>query len=411
MRRDNYSPARRWAGVVVLSASLLVITMDMTILNIALPNMAAELHPSSNQQLWIVDIYSLMLAGMLVSWAAVGDRRGRKRILLAGYFVFALSSGAILFADTELTVISIRAFLGVGEAMIMPTTLSLIRVMFVDHEERATALSVWAAASGLGVAVGPLIGGVLLEFFAWRAAFLINVPLMLVAVVAGAWIIPESMMCDPGGRDWVATALSHVCMVGLVWSIKEFGKEATLLLSTPWVVIAFALISLTWFVRRTLQASSPLIELKLFRSRTFTAGIVAALGSTFALVAALLLVVQWLQVIDGHSPIETGIRLIPIAIAGSAAALIAPPLSKRLGPRYVISGGLISGAIGMATFGFAGDALELKHILIGLILIGVGMGSLAVASAMIMASTPEDKAGTAGALEETSYELGATLGV
>lgn len=407
----GFSRLRRWAAVIVLSASLLVITMDMTILNIALPSMAADLHPTSDQQLWIVDIYSLMLAGLLASSAAVGDRWGRKRILLGGYVLFAVGSTAILLANSAGAVIAIRALLGVGGAMIMPTTLSLIRVIFTDPKERATALSIWAAVSGLGAVIGPLVGGVLLEYFTWKAAFLINVPLMVAAIGAGLMLLPESTVASPGRWDGIAAGLSLVGMISLVWAIKQFGKHATLQLTTPWLATLIGVVTLTWFVVRTLNSTSPLIELSLFQSRPFTAGIVAALGSTFALIAALLLVVQWLQLVDGASPIQTGIRLIPIAISGSAAALIAPGLSRIIGVRVVISGALVASGFGMSLLAIAGNDLRLSHVITSLCFIGVGIGSLAVASAMIMAGTAEDHAGSAGALEETSYELGATLGV
>ena len=194
------STRRAWAAVAVLSASLLVITMDMTILNIALPDMAAELRPTANQQLWIVDVYSLVLAGLLVPWAAVADRWGRRRMLLLGYAIFLVSSLLVLVADTAEAVIFLRALLGIGGAMIMPNTLSLIRVIFTDAAQRATALSIWAAVSGLGAAVGPLVGGFLLEHFSWHAAFLVNVPLMVAAIIAGLVVLPESRV-EGAGRD------------------------------------------------------------------------------------------------------------------------------------------------------------------------------------------------------------------
>lgn len=184
-RADTLSPRRRWLALAVLSASLLLITMDMTILNIALPDMAAELKPTAEQQLWIVDVYSLVLAGLLVSWSAIGDRWGRKKMLLLGYLIFGVASFLVVFASEAWHVIAIRAFLGVGGAMIMPTTLSLIRVVFTSPKERATALSIWAAVSGLGAAVGPLVGGFLLENFSWHSAFLVNIPLIAVGIVAG----------------------------------------------------------------------------------------------------------------------------------------------------------------------------------------------------------------------------------
>lgn len=408
---EPLSKQRRWAALAVLSASLLVITMDMTILNIALPEMAGELHPTSDQQLWIIDVYSLVLAGLLVSVSAVADRWGRRRMLALGYAVFAVASLLVLVADTAGHVIAIRALLGVGGAMIMPTTLSMIRVIFTNPSERATALSIWAAISGLGVVLGPLVGGFLLEHFSWHSAFLINVPLMILGIAAGFVFLPESRVTNPGRWDGIAAGLSLVGMVALIWSMKEFGKQASFAIPFAWVAMGVAVVTLTWFAFRSIRSDEPLLDLRLFRSRQFSAGIIAALGSTFALVAALLLVVQWMQLVEGSTPMETGIRLMPIAIAGSIASLVAPPLSRRLGSRSVIAGGLTVAAFGLFYIGLAGDNLHMTNMIIALCLVGVGLGGLAIGSAMIMGGVPTEKAGNAGALEETSYEFGATLGV
>ena len=409
--RAPLSRAGRWSAVAVLTASLLVITMDMTILNIALPDMAAELHPSSDQQLWIVDVYSLILAGLLVSFAAIADRWGRKRMLLLGYSIFGGASLLVLFANSAEAVIAIRGLLGIGGAMIMPITLSLIRVIFTDPRERATALSIWAAVSGLGAAVGPLIGGLLLEYFSWHAAFLINVPLMVAGVVAGLIILPESRVAHPGRWDALAAALSLAGMTLLVWAIKTFGKEASPLVPEGLVAFAAGAALLAWFIVRCVRSDAPLLELRLFRNRAFSAGIVAALGSTFAMVAALLLIAQWMQLVDGASPVEAGVRLFPVAIAGAAASLAAPPLARVIGARAVLAGGVGFAGVGMLLIGLQPGTLTNLTVIVALTLVGAGTGSLAIGSAMIMHGSPEEKAGNAGALEETSYELGAVLGV
>lgn len=401
---------RRWAAVAVLTASLLVITMDMTILNIALPQISAELHPTAEQQLWIVDIYSLVLAGLLVSWAAIADRWGRKRMLMLGYAIFAIASLLVLFAESAEAVIAIRAFLGIGGAMIMPTTLSLIRVIFTDPRERATALSIWAAVSGLGAAVGPLVGGFLLEHFSWHSAFLVNVPLMVLGVIAGILILPESRVSNPGRWDVLSALLSLFGMTLVVWAIKQFGKHASFAVLDGWVALLLGTAAILWFARRCVRSEQPLLDLRLFRNRPFSAGIIAALGSTFSMVAALLLIAQWLQLIDGATPIQAGVRLIPVAIAGAVASLLAPPLSRVIGTRAVLAGGLVLAGTGMIVIGLQ-PSLTLTAVIVALILVGAGTGSLAIGSAMIMFSTPEDKAGNAGALEETSYEVGGTLGV
>lgn len=408
---ETVSSRRAWAAVAVLSASLLVVTMDMTILNIALPEMAAELHPTSDQQLWIVDVYSLVLAGLLVSWAAVADRWGRKRMLMLGYSIFLVGSLLVLVADTAEMVIAVRAFLGVGGAMIMPNTLSLIRVVFTDARQRATALSIWAAVSGLGAAAGPVVGGILLEHFSWHAAFLVNVPLMLGAIIAGYVILPESRVADPGRWDSLAAALSLVGMVLVVWAIKTFGKEATLALPSAWIAATVGVAALVWFAVRCLRSDHPLLDLGLFRGRLFTGGIIAALGTTFAMLAALLLLTQWLQLVDGASPIESGARLIPVALTATLSSLVAPPLARVIGSRTVLVGGLVLAGVGMLLVGLTPGEVDYTVIVVAMTFIGAGTGSLAIASAMVMMGSPEHRAGNAGALEETSYELGGTLGV
>lgn len=409
--RPELSPARRWGALGVLTASLLVIIMDMTILNIALPEMAVELQPTSDQQLWIVDVYSLVLAGLLVSFAAIADRWGRKRMLMLGYALFAVASLLVLIADTPEAVIAIRALLGIGGAMIMPTTLSLIRVIFTNPRERATALSIWGAVSGIGAAIGPVVGGLLLEFFSWHAAFLVNVPLMVVAVIAGLLVLPESRVAHPGRWDFVAAALSLVGMTLLVWSIKVFGEHASFLVPEALLALLASLALLTWFGIRCVRSDAPLLDLTLFRSRPFSAGVIAALGSTFAFVAALLLLTQWIQVVAGRSPVETGLLLLPVALASAVSSLAAPVLARFIGARAVLGGGIGVAGLGMMLLGLQPGALTVTAVVISTVLIGAGTGSLAIASALIMHGSPEEKAGNAGAIEETSYELGAVLGV
>lgn len=247
------SAARRWAALAVLSASLVIITMDMTILTIALPEMAAELTPTSDQQLWIVDVYSLVLAGLLVSVAAIADRWGRKRMLVLGYVIFALASLLVLFANSAEAVIAIRALLGIGGAMIMPTTLSMIRVIFHDPKERTTALSIWAAVSGIGMVIGPLVGGALLEHFSWHAAFVVNVPLMILAAAAATFLLVESRVDDPGRWDVRPAALSLIGLVALVWSLKQFGTHTRLDLPAAWAAPVIAIAALGWFTRHSLR--------------------------------------------------------------------------------------------------------------------------------------------------------------
>ncbi|NYV72787.1 MFS transporter [Streptomyces sp. UH6] len=404
------SPAQRWAALAVLSASLVVISIDMTILNVALPHITTDLTPTAAQQLWIVDIYALVLAGLLVPMSAVADRFGRKRILLTGFGVFAVASLLVLTATTPSLVIAIRALLGIGGAMIMPTTLSMIRVIFTDPKERATALGIWAAVSSLGMAVGPVVGGLLLEYYSWQSAFLINVPLMAIALIAGLFLLPEFRSATPPQWDTIGALASISGMAALVWSIKHFAHEGVGDLS-GWAVFSAAVLALTWFVRRCLSRSNPMLDLRLFRNGPFTAGIVAALTFMFAMSALLLLAAQWLQLVRGSSPLEAGLSMLPAVLAVGVASPLAPALADRIGARAVLGGGLAVAGLGFLVIFLAPTPLSYGWMVIALILLGSGGSSLAVGSAIIMSGTPQDKAGNAAALEETSYELGSVLGV
>ena len=415
MTASHASPAKseaphplRWAGLAVLSASLLLVVMDMTVLNVALPAISADLRPDSVQLLWMVDIYALVLSGLLVTVSALGDRWGRKKMLLTGFAIFGLASTAVLWADSSSEVIAVRALLGIGGAMIMPSTLSMIRTLFTNAKERATALGVWSAMAALGGALGPILGGFLLEHFAWQSAFLVNVPVMLVALVAGIILLPESRNPNPGSWDAIATVLSIAGMASLVYAIKLFGKEGAAA-TAPWIFLAVAAVTLTWFVQRCLTRPDPLLEIRLFRSKPFTAGTLAALTTSIAMAAIMLLMAQWMQLVHGYSPLETGVRLLPTALGALVMSPLAPSLAMRLGTRPVLAGGLAVFGLGFGVMALA--PLTYPWIALALLLIGLGMGALAIASAVIMAGAPMEKAGSAAAIEETSYELGGVLGV
>ncbi|GAA5066529.1 DHA2 family multidrug resistance protein-like MFS transporter [Thermocatellispora tengchongensis] len=401
---------RRWAGLAVLSASLLLVVMDMTILNVALPALAADLRPGSVELLWMVDVYPLVLSGLLVSVTALGDRWGRKRMLLTGFAVFGVVSAAVVLAANPETVIALRALLGVGGAMIMPSTLSMIRAMFADPRERATALGVWSAMAAVGSALGPILGGLLVERFSWQAAFLVNVPVMVVAVIAGAFLLPESRNPTPGRWDFPGTLLSMAGMVALVYAIKHAGSDG---FAAPATLAAFAVAALClgWFAARCLRRPDPLLEIRLFRRPAFAAGVVAALSTSMAMAGMMLLIAQWMQLVLGYSALQTGLLLLPAAVAGGVVAPLTPALAARTGARAVLAGGLLLSAAGYAALFLAPSPLGLGWATAGLVLIGAGMGSLTIASAVIMSSSPAAKSGSAAAIEETAYELGGALGV
>jgi DHA2 family multidrug resistance protein-like MFS transporter len=411
---DMMTSKKRWTALVVLAVSLFVVTMDMTILIMALPELVRELEPSGTQQLWIVDIYSLVLAGFIIPLSAFADKWGRKKkALLTGFALFGLVSLAIFFAESAEFVIAIRFLLGIAGALIMPTTLSMIRVIFENPKERATALAVWSIASSIGAAFfGPIIGGALLEQFSWHSAFLINVPFAIIAVVAGLFLLPESKLSKEKSHSWdiPSTILSIAGMIGLVWSIKEFSKEG-LADIIPWVVIVLAITMIVIFVKRNLSSSDPMLDVRLFKKRSFSAGTIAAFMTMFAMASVLLLASQWLQVVEELSPFKAGLYLLPMAIGDMVFAPIAPGLAARFGPKIVLPSGIGIAAIGMFIMYFFGHPLSYSTMALALILVGAGMASLAVASALIMLETPTSKAGNAAAVEESMYDLGNVFGV
>jgi len=407
-------PWRRWVGLVVLSLSLLAVVMDMTVLNVALPGIAADLRPSATQQLWIVDVYSLVLAGLLISASALADRWGRKRMLLAGFALFGAASALVLVAGSAEAVIAVRALLGLGGAMIMPTTLSMVRTVFTDPRERATALGVWAAIAAVGAAVGPIVGGLLLVHFPWQAAFLVNVPLMVIGLVFGAWLLPESRHPRPGRWDLFATVASIAGMAALVWAIKDFAKHYVddgFANPAAWTALAVSVLALTAFTVRCLRRPDPLLDVRLFTNRGLTAGAVNALTLMFATAALLLLLAQWSQLVEGHSALRTGVYLLPMAAGAAVTSPLAPALAARIGARAVLGGGLVLAAAGFLLLPLAPQPVEYGWIAAALVLLGAGSGSLAVASVLIMSGSPDEKAGSAAAIEETAYDIGNVLGV
>lgn len=400
---------RRWAGLAVLAASLLVVVMDMTILNVALPDLTADLRPSALAQLWIVDAYALVLAGLLVPIAALADRWGRRRTLLIGFTLFGTASLLVLLADSPGAVIAVRVLLGVGGAMIMPATLSLIRVLFRDPRERAFALGIWAAMASVGAAVGPIVGGALLEWFSWHAAFLVNVPLMVVAVIAGRALLPESRSSTPGRVDATGVLLSVGGMVGVVYAVKHLGKHG-IDLTTVGIFLAGALL-LTAFVRRCLVQERPMLAVRLFGDPVFRAGVSTALASSTVMMALLFLAAQWLQLVHGWSPLVAGVALLPLAVGGLVGSPFAPALAARIGVRTVLVGGLAATSLGLAVVGVLPRPMPYAGLALAFLVVGLGTAALGVGSALIMGRAPADQAGSAAAMEEMSYEIGGVLGV
>ncbi|WP_411292312.1 MFS transporter [Staphylococcus kloosii] len=411
MSNTNILPTKqRWSALLVLSISLFIIVMDMTILIMALPAIVSELEATAIEQLWIVDVYSLILAGLIVTMSFIGDRWGRKKILLLGFLIFGITSLMVLFVTSATQIIVIRAIMGMAGAMIMPTTLSMIRTIFVDAKERAIALSVWAGITGFGSVLGPIIGGLLLEEFSWHSTFLINVPIAILAIVFGLFVLPEYKTKQSKSFDLISAILSLFSMMALVWSIKSFSKEG-LTHGLTWIIFLLGIALLIIFIQRNLRATYPLLDVSLFKNNTFTAGILSALISIFGMSALILLISQWLQLVQGLSPLQTGFYILPMAIGEIFATIIAPWLAQRIGARSVIVGGLIISGFGLIYMYWLPVTFNYNDIIPTLVMVGIGVGSLAVASTLIMSSTSVEKASSAAAIEETVYDLGNVLGV
>ncbi|WP_442576044.1 MFS transporter [Microbacterium sp. F51-2R] len=400
---------RGWAALVVLMLPVLLVSVDNTVLSFALPQIALDLEPSGAQQLWIIDAYPLVLASLLVTMGTLGDRIGRRRMLLLGATGFALVSALAAFAPTAEWLIAARAAMGVFGAMLMPSTLSLLRSIFTDRDQRRLAIAIWASMFSAGSALGPIVGGFLLAHFAWGSVFLMAVPVLLPLLVLAPFLVPESRDPNPGRIDPVSIALSLGTMVPIVYAIKEvavhgFGPMVAVLLVAGG---GFGIL----FVRRQLRAETPMLDMRLFRRATFTGALLVNLLSVVALVGFLFFVAQHLQLIVGLTPMEAGFALVPGLAAMIVAGLVVVPISKRFSPRVVVPGALALSIAGYITIAAVAGTESLVAIIGAFVALGIGIGMAeTVSNELILSSAPPEKAGAASAVSETAYELGAVLG-
>ncbi|TKK77131.1 MFS transporter [Herbidospora galbida] len=404
--------ADRWAILALLCFSLLLIAVDATVLHIAVPALTAALEPTGVQLLWIIDVYSLVVAPLLVTFGTLGDRFGRRRLVLLGYVVFGIASLAAAFAATPEALIVARAFLGVGGAMIMPATLSIIRQVFTDRRERAVALGIWSAVAAGGAALGPVLGGVLVEHFWWGAVFLINVPLLVIALPLAARLIPDVTTSHGHSWDWPSALLSVVGVLAVAFGLKEAGYGHTVGRGAAVLILLAGMAVLAWFVARQRALAAPLLDLGLFANRGFATGVACVLFAVFALVGLELLLAQYLQLVLGLRPLDAALRMLPLMVAAICGGLAAAHLLQRIGLRATMSGGLALTALSLTpTLGWG---VEDHPVTLTLCFVGIGFGievALLAASDAIMSAAPESRAGGAAAIEETAYELGAGLGI
>ncbi|MFE9451382.1 MFS transporter [Streptomyces sp. NPDC006739] len=400
----------RWLALSVLVLAVLLVAVDATVLGLATPYISEDLKPSGTQLLWIGDVYSFVIAGLLVSMGSLGDRIGRKRVLLGGATAFGAISVLNAYAGTPELMILARALLGVAGATLMPATLALIRNLFPDPRERSLAVGVWGATASAGTALGPLAGGFLLEHFWWGSVFLINLPVMAALVLVGSRLLPESKNPSPGPWDLTSVVLSLVGMIGTVYAVKEAAAHGV-----RWQALAVGLLgagALYGFVRRQLTMPVPLLDMRLFRQRGFSGAVLADLLTVLGMSGLVFFLSQYLQLVQGWRPFQAGLGELPGGVGAVAAGLVAGRAARRFSVRAVASGGLAAVGIALAALTTLSRSTGYPVLGAALLVVGIGAGlSFTVTADVILSSVPREQAGAASAVSETAYELGAALGI
>lgn len=401
---------RSWAALGILTLAVLLLAIDGTVLALAVPSLSADLNPTANQLLWIGDIYSFALAGLLITMGNLADRIGRKKLLLIGSVGFGLSSLLAAFAPNPELLIAARAILGVSGATIMPSTLAIVRNIFVDPIHRTRAIAVWAAGATAGAAVGPIVGGFLLEHFHWGSVFLINVPIMVIVLVGGILLLPESKNPTGARLDLLSALLSVVSIVAFVFGIKRAFSGIFDLVLLGSVVLG--IIAGWWFLRRQSRLNAPLIDISLFRSPAFSGAVLANTVSIFAFVGLLFFFSQYLQLVRGLRPLQAGLVELPATFASLIVIALAGYTLSKLGRGRAISLGLMLSSVGLVVLALAEGMSGLFGIILGFSIVGLGAGlAMTLTTDAVVSAAPKERSGAASSIAETAYELGTALGI
>lgn len=401
---------REWLGLAVLTLACLLYVMDLTVLHLAVPTLSAELQPTSAQLLWIVDIYGYMVAGFLITMGTLGDRIGRRRLLLIGAAAFGVVSVMAAYAASAEQLIAARALLGVAGATLAPSTLSLIFAMFTDPRQRATAVAVWISAFSAGSAVGPVLGGVLLEHFWWGSVFLLALPVIGALLVLGPIVLPEYRDPDAGRLDPASVGLSLVAVLAVIFGCKQIAQDGIsgVAIATIAAGVAVGVV----FARRQLTVADPMIDLRLFGDRRFSASLAVNLISIFVVVGYFLYVAQYLQLVIGLSPLQAGLWSVPSAVGFIVGSQVAPYIVARVDPGRIIVVGLVLAAVGLALLTQVGGSADLTVLVGASVVISLGLAPvLTLTTDLIVGSAPPERAGAASGISETAAELGGALGL
>ena len=401
---------REWIGLAVLALPTLLLALDLSVLYLALPHLSTDLGASSVEQLWITDIYGFMVAGFLVTMGTLGDRIGRRRLLMIGAAAFGVFSVLAAYSSSPEMLIAARAALGIAGATLAPSTLALISTMFRNPKQLATAMAAWMSCFVAGNALGPLVGGVLLESFWWGSVFLIGVPVMVVLLAAAPALLPEFRAPQPGKLDLVSVGLSMLAILPIIYGLKESARNGwqPLYLASIAAGLAFVVV----FVVRQRKLAVPLLDLRLFGNRSFSTVLTMMLVGGIFLGGGTLLVTQFLQQVEGLSPLQAGLWLLPAIVAMTVASFAAPVLARRWRPGYIMAGGMLIGAVGYLLLSFVDTPGGLGLLVLGWAVAlggngfpaGLGMG-------LVFATVPPEKAGSASSIQQTSTEFGLALGI
>jgi DHA2 family multidrug resistance protein-like MFS transporter len=401
---------REWIGLAVLTLACLLYVMDLTVLHLAVPSISADLQPSSAQLLWIIDVYGFMVAGSLVTMGTLGDRIGRRKLLMIGAAAFGAVSLLAAFSPTAELLIVSRALLGVAGATLAPSTLSLIFHMFPDPRERSRAIGVWIGAFSAGSAIGPVLGGALLELFWWGSAFLLALPVMVVLLVVGPRVLPEYKDSDAGRLDLRSAAMSVAATLAVIYGVKQIAQDG---LGLPAVLAILAGLAIgVAFVARQRALANPMIDMRLFKITAFNAALATNFLSIFVAVGYFLFIAQYLQLVVGLSPLRAGLWSLPSAFGFIIGSQFGPRILGRVRPARVIGGGLALAALGLGLLTQVGVSDGLAPLVAGSVVISLGLAPVfGLTTELIVGSAPPQQAGAASGISETGAELGGALGI
>jgi MFS transporter, DHA2 family, multidrug resistance protein len=401
---------REWIGLAVIALPCLLYSMDLEVLYLAVPSLTADLEPTSSQLLWITDIYGFLLAGFLITMGTLGDRIGRRRLLLIGAAAFGITSVLAAFSRSAEMLIATRAMLGVAGATLAPSTLSLIRNMFLEPSQRAFAIGVWATSFSAGAALGPLAGGLMLEFFWWGSVFLLAVPVMTLLLVLGPVLLPEFRDPEAGRLDLVSAAMSLVTVLAVIYGLKQIAQDGIGWPPVLSIIVGFAIGVV--FVRRQRTLADPLIDLRLFRVPAFSASLAAFTLSIFVVAGIFLFIAQYLQLVLGLSPLVAGLWTVPSSGGLIAGSLLAPMIVRRVRPAFVMASGLALSAVGFGMLTQVNPASGLAVLVIASVVLTLGVAPVGtLATDVIVGSAPPERAGAASGISETGAEFGGALGI